>query len=405
MASARTLTTNELGAARFQTAQAAGLWPVEVRLHPLPHDVTDTVYTLHTPGNDPVAFSHTPRHELRATLAVIPGALVYEVLRDGVLISTGGIDVRPPESPLQRSQFATPLDRRPPSGARQLATTEEDLQDDTDGWAVRFEYEEMTWMAKEVDVVTADTGQLLASLVRQDSAFVAVAYVRPGTLRYRFRVIPYEGLSARTAPVTRLGWDDGATRHAWELMTWPLELGVSDLSESGAAPGAAHVEVADDEATSTGAVDGDMRDDEADHDDDDDDDDDDGELGEETETTTDSEVRMKGKEMEAENFGESVVQTDVGKNMQEDASFGTGQPDGGAKDVVRNPCGKDGDSGPGVGCFVMAAAMFLLGSSVTIWLGSRKMDDDEFGDEERDGSTKAQTSDGDLLRYQRGVSF
>lgn len=96
MASARVLTTNELGIIRYQKAAIDNRWPIEVRLLPQGNDAPSTVYSLHTPGNMAIPFIPTKREELRATLAVAPGPLVYEVLRDGLLVSTGGLEVRQP---------------------------------------------------------------------------------------------------------------------------------------------------------------------------------------------------------------------------------------------------------------------------------------------------------------------
>lgn len=239
MASARTLTTNELGTVRYNRAVAHAKWPIEVRLLPQSNDPPLTRYTLHTPSNAAVPFSPTRGHELRATLAVPAGALIYEVLRDGVLISTGGLDVRAPLPPLypapSTSSASDPSTL--PSGAAQQRPPYANPQPLPEHGRVVFAYRELLWTAREVSVLCASTWKELARLRRNDAGFEGAVDVPVGNLAYRFRVVPFEAGHARLAPPTSLGWDEGASSNAWEQVTWPLALRVSDLKEKGEEPG------------------------------------------------------------------------------------------------------------------------------------------------------------------------
>lgn len=168
MASARVLTTNELGAIWYQRAALENRWPVEVRLLPQHDDTEKTRYTLHTPDVASTLFTRTRRAELRASMAAPAGALVYEVLRNGLLVSTGGLEVRPPDATALRAALqpggapAAPLGaglaERPPSGARQLALSEGAGPDARERWPVRFEYRESPWLARHVSVVFSMDG-------------------------------------------------------------------------------------------------------------------------------------------------------------------------------------------------------------------------------------------------------
>lgn len=422
MASARTLTTNELGTIRYEQAEATGKWPIEVRLIPQLNDTADTTYTLHTAGNAAVIFTSTSREEVRATLAVPPGALVYEVLRDGVLVSTGGLEVRPPDALQQTSGgsdsgiggddvgaggvdgvFGAHLGPPPPSGAMQLVAGKPPPDQ---CWPVAFAYNEMAWMAREVTVVNADTGAVLLVLTRKPHGFGAIGVVPVGCLRYRFRVVPFEMLHAQAAMPTRLGWDDGAMIHAWQLMTWPLFLHVADLCVPGAvpadglvrSPGAgAECADADDadgegDAPSDGGAITDVLPEDEDEDEDEDEHRDDASRASTTDKPFDKDALRWRDKLQFDHHVADVA-----------------DPAEVAKECV--PTRRPG--GNGFGLFAMGVVMFFLGSTVTLLLGRgggegfdaddgpgrRKLDSDD------DDARAARNSSGVILKHQRGVSF
>lgn len=298
MASARVLTTNELGLIRYQHALITNSWPIEVRLLPQPNDTPHTLYTLHTPGNAAASFTSTRREELRATLNVRPGALVYEVLRDGILVSTGGLEVRPPMT----SPTSTSVSELRPSGARQLNNKVYHHQTGNNGTMgnnnnrnnnVVFEYNEMPWTVRQVSIVDEVTGRIVTDLHRGDhhqcdagTGFSAAAHLPVGQFLYRFRVVL---LSQPTKP-TRLGWDDGAMTQAWELMTWPLCIEVNDLSMPDAVPGDGMMRL-DERLLNVPPVKYDFHDDF-----DDDDDDDEEEVDDDDETMVDEDEEQQRRD-------------------------------------------------------------------------------------------------------------
>lgn len=219
MASAKRLTTPELGAARYEEAEKSGLWPVEVRL---PRHLDGREHTLHVPSRSAISFQQDAHGTWRAFLSVPVGPLTYEIRRGDDLVSTGGLTVRAPDAPMTREKLAAGLAARPPSGAKQL---EKEEGDEGEGWPVEFTYEEETWSAKEV-VVVSDALEKEISLTRGgDGAFRGEERLSIGEFEYRFCVVPREAMRADQAPFTRLGWDDAASKPQ-RLMTWPLSINV-----------------------------------------------------------------------------------------------------------------------------------------------------------------------------------
>lgn len=236
MASARALTTSELGLIRYERARAASRWPIVVQLR---HAAPATEYVLHVAPHAPTPFraARAPLPPLlSASLAVAPGPLTYTVTAaaaagaGAVVVSTGGLTIRAPEPPLAATRHAAALTSAPPSGARQEVAPGRG--------SVRFAFAEELWFARAVDVVWEAPGgeERRAPLRRAGDVFEGVAEVAPGRLEYRFRVTPRERTRVDAAPLTRLGWDP--TRSTPDaLVTWPLEIEVADMAKRGATPG------------------------------------------------------------------------------------------------------------------------------------------------------------------------
>lgn len=219
MASAKRLTTAELGAARYEKAEKSGQWPVEVRL---PHHLDGGKHKLHVPKRSPISFQQDVHGTWRAFLSVPVGPLTYEIRRGDDLVSTGGLTVRAPDAPMTREKLAAGLASKPPSGAKQLEKNE---SDEEEGWPVEFRYEEETWSAKEV-VVVSDALEEEISLTRgSDGAFKGEKRLSTGEFEYRFCIVPREAMRTDHAPFTRLGWDDAASKPQ-RLMTWPMNIKV-----------------------------------------------------------------------------------------------------------------------------------------------------------------------------------
>lgn len=388
MASGRTLAVSELGLFRFERAKHDACWPIEVRLVPQRDDRENTVYTLHTSANPPVPFTRTRREELRATLAVPPGALVYEVLRNGVLVSTGGLEVRPPQPASASVAHALRLSSHAPSGAVQLAR-EENGADGRDGrWLVRFVYQELPWTVREVCVYDDSTCTILTRLDRVGEGFAKTIPLHVGSLTYRFCVVAHDALQNQLAALTRLGWDDGAMVHASQLMTWPLTIQVNDLSMPGAQPADGLVRAPDLELMEKDTISSSLT--TADDDDDDDDDDNDN-LADHAHSADDN-LSKKSSSLPRPN------KLDIAPDWQtqlaykpspvvEDStsrSFPNGRVDDEDDIEPHESVSQSGDrrhvrdSGHAHGfgaalSLAMGAAMFVLGSTVTLILGKRSM--------------------------------
>lgn len=220
---------------RYEEARQSGKWPIEIRLLPQFRDSPTTLYTLHTYAHPTTCFVKTRREELRASLVVPAGALVYEVLRDGILVSTGGLEVRPPEPLAPTIDHALRLAALPPSGAWQLPR--EHNVPDVDAWLVQFVYEEMPWTVRDVWIQDESSGNTICRLDKCGDRFAKTVYLPKGTFAYRFCVVPNQVPQMHLVTPTRLGWDDGAMVHPSQLMTWPLSIDVVDLSVPGAVPG------------------------------------------------------------------------------------------------------------------------------------------------------------------------
>lgn len=123
---------------------------------------------------------------------------------------------------MTREKHAAGLTARPPSGATQI---EKDLDDDQDDWPVHFLFEEETWAARSVAVVSDALRDDVPLTRGADGAFRGETRLGLGELEYRFAVVPREPTRADQAPFTRLGWDDAASK-PHKLITWPLSITV-----------------------------------------------------------------------------------------------------------------------------------------------------------------------------------
>lgn len=226
MASARRLSTAELGANRYSTALSTHLWPVEVKL---PRGTSGRNHLLHVPGQPPVTFRRDVVGGFRASLAVPEGSMTYEIRNHEQLVSTGALEVHAPEPPLKADKSVGNLSSRPESGADQLSKEEAEK---IDGWPIQFFYHEETWAAREVMVVCDDLDLEIPLERHPDGSFRGNAVVEEGQFMYRFCVTPREATRADQAPYTRLGWDDMEST-PMSLMTWPLQLQVNDLGKTG----------------------------------------------------------------------------------------------------------------------------------------------------------------------------
>lgn len=381
MASGRTLTVSELGLIRYEQAKRDGTWPIEVRLLPQHNDTSNTVYTLHTPANTPVSFVRTRREELRAMLDVPPGALVYEVLRDGVLVSTGGLEVRPPQPMSPSVPHALRLSSRPPSGARQLAYDENDQNLREGEWLVQFVYEELPWTVRDVWVHDDRSGKLLTKLDRFGEGFSKTIGVSEGPLVYRFCVVAHDALQSQLAALTRLGWDDGAMVHASQLMTWPLTIHVEDLSVPGNQPSDGLVRVPEIGPMEKGTVSSSLTTGDDDEDDDDEDDftvhphsaDDNASKKSSSKPQT-NKVDMSEEWHPKLSYKSSPVPEDSTSqsymNDHEEADTITDETENSRhRRNRRRPSDSNGSGG--FLSVAMGAAMFVLGSTVTLVLGKR----------------------------------
>lgn len=239
MASARILSATELGANRYDQALKSSKWPIEVRLPNafLTDDLSPSVYSLvlkNTKHEQHIPFNLSSSGDLYASTQVLQGLIQYEIHRSdkqNTLVSTGGLDVTPPNSPLSSSNSAiTTLSQRPPSGAQQVSNKRDKFNST---WPVKFIYQEAVWAARSVflriDQSNSKYPQQDIQLERNDSgAFETVVNLHRGTIQYRFRVIPTENTQVDVAPYTRLGWDDSAAKNTSELITWPLDLVLHD---------------------------------------------------------------------------------------------------------------------------------------------------------------------------------
>lgn len=160
---------------------------------------------------------------------------MYEVLRDGVLVSTGGLEVRPPHAPTPTIAHSLRLSALPPSGAKQLDAHEN--PPDPYGSLVRFVYEEMPWTVRKIGVIDERNSRLVTRLDKSGEGFSKTIRLPYGDFKYRFCVVVHDALQMHLANPTRLGWDDGAMVRAAHLMTWPLTVHVADLLQPGAVPG------------------------------------------------------------------------------------------------------------------------------------------------------------------------
>eukprot|EP00177_Eucheuma_denticulatum_P004518 GFKZ01008214.1.p1 GENE.GFKZ01008214.1~~GFKZ01008214.1.p1 ORF type:complete len:434 (-),score=54.08 GFKZ01008214.1:465-1766(-) len=217
MAFARRLSTAELGAKRYDAAQASGLWPIQVRLPP---HLDGSTHVLLSASHPPTDFEPDSHGGYRASLSVPTGVFKYEIWNGkhkGQLVSMGGLDVTEAEMPLTGRGLAKTLTERPESGGTHIARGDHGHQ------LVQFVYQEETWAAKAVTVV--GTGLELELERAMDGAFRATAEVPAGVLMYRFCVTPREATNVDVAPFTRLGWDDACSTPV-KLVTWPIEMEV-----------------------------------------------------------------------------------------------------------------------------------------------------------------------------------
>lgn len=134
------------------------------------------------------------------------------------------------------TRLAVGLNAPKPSGAVQIdpVNPDDNITTTPVNRPVRFVYAEETYFARNVFVrcpLTADDVQLQRM---DDGTFEAVVPVPVGPCKYVFVVVPRENTKVEFAPFTRLGWDANAdVRGGKGLVTWPLELVVTDADGGG----------------------------------------------------------------------------------------------------------------------------------------------------------------------------
>lgn len=226
MASARCLTTTELGAIRYDAAEASGLWSVEVRYVENPNsefafgavDGFEVVVCFggRSWGGVRGAMGRVGSREWRVVVDGEVGRAVYEVRRGSAVVATGGVEVVPGERPLGGGVWGGALKAREPSGAKQLVG-----EGGAQEWPVEFAFMEVAWALREVFAESAVFGRVKLTKEEEGGGFRGVGDLPPGDISYRFCVVLTESTRPELAPFTRLGWDAGAS-HPGSLVTWPL---------------------------------------------------------------------------------------------------------------------------------------------------------------------------------------
>eukprot|EP00178_Gracilaria_changii_P005918 TRINITY_DN200_c0_g2_i4.p1 TRINITY_DN200_c0_g2~~TRINITY_DN200_c0_g2_i4.p1 ORF type:complete len:317 (-),score=71.29 TRINITY_DN200_c0_g2_i4:590-1540(-) len=230
MASARTLSTAELGARRYAAASACAQWPVQIRLAP-PHEQHQheqhaPSYTLLVDDCRSIAMHRCERHDWRATFDTHEHVMSYKVFCDQRLIATGGLHVKAPQAPLT-GQRATGALRSTAS-----ATGATQLKHSSDAASrvrtVRFVYDQQLWNVRRVFVRSDALPTTQLELTRHHAAFEQLAKLPVGRFSFRFVVIPRERVPLHALPYTQLGWDHAAMSDDERLVTWPIEFEVRE---------------------------------------------------------------------------------------------------------------------------------------------------------------------------------
>lgn len=274
MSTVRVLSTAELGAIRFAAAESTGKWPTEVhfregsRNFPFGSE-SERFYSVRADCSDgchiDVPLLRTTRAEWRSIIDVPPGSLSYTILEHETEITSGTMEVVPPDPPFARTRLAAQLKSRKSSGAKQfeskepvsraspasavsseLSTVPSALSSSSpssvtpsepvaDLWRVDFTFAEETWSVRDVWVEPRVGDPVVMS--KDDNGVYTTSLSLPkGVCQYRFSVLLRDAAGPDAAPFTRLGWD-AAVCTSSSLKTWELSIAVNDLSDGKSEPG------------------------------------------------------------------------------------------------------------------------------------------------------------------------